>query len=60
MKKEKPKDGNPDAWHIVDEFCRIFITVEVKANDTLSLRIFSPLSTRLFPHCIHPEYALTP
>lgn len=60
MKKEKPKDGNLDAWHIVDEFCRIIITAEVKANNTLSLRLFVPLSTRLFPHYIHPEYALTP
>lgn len=39
MKKEKPKDGNPDALPMADGFCRIIITVDVKANDILTLGI---------------------
>lgn len=39
MKREIPIDLDLDSLHIDDEMCRIELTVEVKANDTLSLRI---------------------
>lgn len=39
MKREKPENGDWDALPMADEFCRIIITVDVKANDILTLRI---------------------